>query len=740
MPRSQSVAIDELVNGNRDEEGAGRRPAARKHLCPALLRRFRNLQSIRHDYPLILVEGAGPTSVRSLTEVMNELLRKSAPRGIRGERIRKRVLSLETEIRTLAAAGGGSEKLSVLWSKAAERLLAGLAEGERDGTRELLDAAFGDLHTDGDVVDCTTEAPRRVLRHVWGEVLEVRRRDVLGRLHGLIRRLEGILHSDLMRSDESRKPDALRSSMGGGFEDAFDFEAMSGILSGKLPSTPIPTERRGRVEWALKALRAQRFFGAAGDGGDEAGAPAHEHLFTSCRAALDAYSERLPEMVGLVKAVRLAELEIENQYEPKRHDAFFGSFDENNLTGEDLALFPSYLVALEPGGIDDGEKAALLTALASDLPLKVLVPIGDLAKDPDGGWPAQLGTMAVGLEGTHVVQTPSSNLRRLAGAVRDGILHSGPALFSVFAPSPDLYPRTPAYLVAAAAMQSRMFPCFVYSPGRGPDWASRFDVQLNPQPESRWPVDGFAYEDDELQRHACDLAFTPLDFLSCDRRYARCFVTVPGDIDDERLAPAHECLTLDPEEATEKIPYVLLVDDDDRLHRVLVASRLLEPARRVGGRWRSLQELGGVDNSHALRVLEREREAWEEEKQKEIAALRGEAPPAGAAAVEAPAAPAGVPSAAPAEAAPESEQPPSDEPWIETVRCTSCDECTKKNNRMFAYDENKQAYFKDPTAGTFRQIVEAAEKCPVCIIHPGKPKNPDEPGLDDLMRRAEPFN
>ena len=58
---------------------------------------------------------------------------------------------------------------------------------------------------------------------------------------------------------------------------------------------------------------------------------------------------------------------------------------------------------------------------------------------------------------------------------------------------------------------------------------------------------------------------------------------------------------------------------------------------------------------------------------------------------------------------------------------------------MFAYDANKQARIVDPNAGTYRQLVEAAESCQVAVIHPGKPKNPGEAGLDELLKRAEPF-
>ena len=62
-----------------------------------------------------------------------------------------------------------------------------------------------------------------------------------------------------------------------------------------------------------------------------------------------------------------------------------------------------------------------------------------------------------------------------------------------------------------------------------------------------------------------------------------------------------------------------------------------------------------------------------------------------------------------------------DDAWIETARCPSCNEFQLINDRMSKYNDNKQAYIGDIDAGTFRQLVEAAEACQVSIIHPGKP-------------------
>ncbi|MBK6307524.1 MAG: ferredoxin [Gemmatimonadetes bacterium] len=80
------------------------------------------------------------------------------------------------------------------------------------------------------------------------------------------------------------------------------------------------------------------------------------------------------------------------------------------------------------------------------------------------------------------------------------------------------------------------------------------------------------------------------------------------------------------------------------------------------------------------------------------------------------------------------------EPYVESARCTSCNECTNLNKKLFAYNADKQAFIKDPKGGTYAQLVQAAEKCPVGAIHPGTPLNPKEKDLPKWIERAKPFN
>ncbi len=102
----------------------------------------------------------------------------------------------------------------------------------------------------------------------------------------------------------------------------------------------------------------------------------------------------------------------------------------------------------------------------------------------------------------------------------------------------------------------------------------------------------------------------------------------------------------------------------------------------------------------------------------------------------APATAAAAPAATPAVEEEAEEEGLVMEPYIESERCTTCNECTDLNKKMFVYNDKKQAYINDPKAGTFRDLVTAAERCPVFIIHPGTPLNPNERNLDKWIKRA----
>jgi hypothetical protein len=714
-------------------------PIAEAGLRPALLARYRDLTRLRYDFPLVLVDRPAPGApfVRSLTDLVSELARHAAPAGATGEAMRKRLLHIERDIRRAAAAGTAG-RLSDLWKTAVQRL----AGNGDPAVRDSLLHARESMGIDGEVVDCDESMPARLLRHGWqavqGEKTGRVRKDVLA----LATKLNDILRADFVHSEAGRRPESLAAGVGSKQRQMFDFERMSRLLVLGSPASRLPETRRKRIQWALSVLQGQRFFPGPG-------VEPYDFEFDTCRAAKQAFTERLPRMVEVVKAMSIAELEVDGRYDPPRHDGFFDAFDEQSLTAQDTEIFPDYFVALR-GRPAVSSDTNLMELLSSGVPVKVLVETDDILEESGlgrgqfafGVRSVQLATLAAGLGHVFVLQSTSSNLLQLQARIRKGLGGASPALFSVFTATAAHAGDIPRYLVSAAAMQSRAFPAFTYDPSAGEDLASRFSLEDNPQPDRDWPVVAFEYADASLQRVSEEVAFTFADFVSTDPRHAGHFARVPHGAWNGHMLPVDSWLARTAA-AEHEVPYLLAVDSQDALQRLILDASLVQAAKRCLENWHRLQELGGIHNSYAERLLARERAAWEAQKREEIEALKGAATAAGSAAATAPgtagaAAATTAVAAAPAEAEPEPERNP-DEAWIETIRCSSCNECTQINDQMFAYNENKQAYIKDIKAGTYRQLVEAAESCQLGIIHPGKPINPKEPGLEELLERARPF-
>ena len=704
-------------------------------LRPALFAGYRELSQLRYDFPVVLVPGrADSQSVQSLSGLIDGAM-ATAARGSDAERIRKHVLALEQEVRALAEGGAGGT-LAALWNAAASRLA-------KDADPSLADSfkrARAAIKVDGEVAICDAALPARLLRHAWSAVQKQKAERFRKDLDRLVQKLSDILKADFARSEAGRSPAHLQESVGTGYGGSFDFDALSHLLATALPKDTFPESRRQRIRELLAVLHAQQFFPPATAPAALAGAPApYSFEFESCAEALAAFRERSPRLIELARAIAIAQLEIDGQYNEARHDALFEQFGANGLDPQDLEPFPDYLVCLNAAKMHAEEHAQLMEILSSGLQIKVLLQIDDILEDAAAGAgnlsaglrSRQVANMAIGLNEAYVLQSSSSNLFRFRERIVRGLAFGGPALFSVYSGANGAASGLPPYLVSAAAMESRAFPAFTYDPSAGANWAARFYLEGNSQVDLDWPIQGFAYEDEQHQRVSEDLAFTLVDFVASDRRYARHLARVPREKWNGSMIAVDESLSRERKGLPDKVPSVLMVDGDNVLQRVIVDERLIREARRCREMWHSLQELGGVHNSHAEKLLAREKKAWEERMQKEAeaqpAAVPAATPAAAATAV-----------AASAAAEPEAEHSP-DEAWIDTPRCSTCNECTQLNGKMFAYNGNMQAYIADINAGTYAQLVEAAENCQVAIIHPGKPRNPNEPGIDALLKRAEAF-
>jgi hypothetical protein len=717
-----SVELREMINfhltGKRANDDAA---VPGTDAVPALFAPYRKLTTLRYDFPLVLVAGIDTQAyVDTLTGVVNRLLRDIAPRGNSGAQLRQHVLRLERRMRELAA-DGRNVTLTELWKQAEKSLLVECDESQAEWFGNSIATARFALRTDGAVVDCDEYLPARLLEHAWAKLAKHRQVSP-ERINRLCIQLRNMLKVDDLKNAAFRTPQKLKTTLGKRYKEAFDFERMAELLDNSMPHNRLPAARRDRIATALAVLESQKYFAMPGKDDD-----LHTFVFDNLSAALKAYHERLPEIADVIRAISIADLELDNAYREDKHSAYFDRFGPQALTDEDLALFPSYLVCLHESTCNTRDLARLMEIVSGDLPMKVLLQVTDPLGE--GSFVRQLvHTFVAG--NAYVMQAPASNLYRQREQLQKGLEFAGPAIFSVFAPrstASDSAALLPGYLVAAAAMESRVFPAFSYDPAAGEGLAVRFDISGNPDVEADWPRRALRYEDEALQTVTEDVAFTPVDFAVTNPKYGEHFSIAPSNTWTEDLTPVAACLEHASTDCVAAVPYVPVVRGDNVLQRLIVDDKLIRIARHCRERWHALQELGGVHNSYASAALA---DAGAEH-------ARAEPVPAVVREPEVPVVEETISPVTEVDAEPGTS---SDEAYIETPRCTTCDECTNRNDRMFAYDDNKQAYIKDLAAGTYRELVEAAEVCQVAIIHPGKPRDRDEAGLDELIARAAPFN
>lgn len=766
---------------------------------PALLAPYRTRLQVERSYPFWVDANADDETLRfsSLKELLLEHVGKFAPSEGDAKPLKDNLLRLENLVRNRIAFVNDAFSFYPVMAEAMETLETQLSLSGKDG--EMLSNALENLRKHlprtGLLLPHVEDATLYLFSAVVKNQLSEPRKVFQESIRQLSAQLKDILFIEKAKRPEAHSEDKLHNSYD--FADGLlDFNTLSSLIP-ESGTVAMPEDRLKRIEKVLQTLEfaeerqltKQAVFVIAEH--DDATQQAFGKIFSqseivmapvgkSCLAATEVFDMTMSSMAEVFAAFRIANLEVANQYDLEIHNDFFNSFDWRSFSKEELAVCPPVFFVNEDRSILNSELDAFSKLLASNRPVNALVWCKGHGNESEVSR-QELGSIAVAHRNAYVAQLSSNAPAILLQAFQSGIASFVPSLFYIFSPQTDEQSLSSQSLWSSAAIEGRAFPGFIYDIQKGERWGSRFNIQHNPNHSSDWPEHELTFLQ-EGQEKQLQVSFTFADFAAQCSALSGHFKVVPPQYWTDDLVLLADYLSLPSEKAYAKVPYIWMVNEKNELQKVAASWQMVRLCQERLDFWHFLQENAGIHSYHVELATEKLKKELAEEATRKLAELtakyeqelikaRDEAAgkamehlaavlldidtsPAALAPVKASQA-----TARPAESAEKIPHSPSEkiepapfappaameelvigEPWIESDLCTSCNECINLNKRMFKYNASKQAYISDPKLGTFAELVKAAEKCPVAIIHPGAPLNPNEPGLEALKKRAEKFN
>ncbi|MEW8259586.1 MAG: 2-oxoacid:acceptor oxidoreductase family protein, partial [Candidatus Thiodiazotropha taylori] len=493
--------------------------------------------------------------------------------------------------------------------------------------------------------------------------------------------------------------------------------------------------------------------------------PWASHLFQdSPSVAMGLFEGHMRKMANGFATIRKAELELAGKYNAIEHGAFFQQFNWKQFSEEEWLLCPPVVSVGGDGAMYDIGFQNLSRALASGMPVKVMVLDTQVYSNTGGqactsGYIGQVADMSpygkawkgkeeirkeVSLIGiahrtTYVLQGTISNTTHLLEGYIDGLNSRRPALFNIYAVCPPEHGVGDdiAFRQSKMAVESRAYPLMKYDPDAGETIEECIDLDGNPSLDDDWPTYTIDYQDDKGEACKLEVPMTFADFAVTEGRFRKQFRMAPPETWNDDMVPMHEFLEMDEDDREGKFPYIWGVDRKNRLMRIICAQEIAKSCEERRQFWRQLKGVAGEMNKVDVDALVDQ--AKVDMANRLSSTLLSMAASGNADALAGSISANGSNGAAAAAGSNGAAAADYEPVWIETPECTACDECIEINPKIFAYNDEKKAIITDPKGGQFKDIVKAAEKCTAACIHPGTPWNATEKDLEKFVKRAAKF-
>lgn len=779
-----------------DESAASELPPINSDLLPAFLASYRDKPVIRHAYPLRLSTSldqpiAQPLTSYIQTTIENMDIAADVKRILTDNAPRIEKLVNQALLNTTMPLNA-----FVIFEQAGQQLQQELHLDESNnerlttGIKQLLTA----ITHEASLLGYSPYTAIHLLIHTIQSNIVPQRQALTTVVQNIIKKLKLLQEVEQSKSIQAKAPEALSHSVGKIGSRLLDSANLAALVKNKTGSKPMTEARLARIQNTINTLSKFKHL-------DTYATLIYTHDFdfseviTSSHIQLVSetspfdqveiiFKEVAQQFAQLFSAIRIGNLEIDSQYDEAIHDPWFANFTWEAFSKEEVLQLPTICL------IESGEKIFnqhlqhLPRLLNSGKPIMIFTEVepgnnyASAAENPLTQYRTELSLMGISHRQAIVTQSCASRPEHLIEGYQYALQNTRTSLHVISSgmhASPIAQQVNP-WLLAGAAIESRAHPLLQIKQEN--DQVLQILLTNNPQPDADWPVYPMAYTNGENSPQSQNISFTFIDFALLESNLNPYFRMVPAGLDNEKLIPVTDYFALSADDMISHIPYIWAVDKDSTLQKVVVSRALILATKDRLNTWQTLQEMSGVKNQYVLQAIESARieseaiinkahEQQEEAHQQAITQARNEA--AGEVMQKltnmllsidmtattqniqtSPAATNSSETVVPemvseqtaiiAEPEPEEEPVSFDEPWIDSILCTTCDECIIINPIVFLYNEDKQAYLGDVNTGTYAQMVESAEKCPARCIHPGKPLNPNEPNLDELIERAAAFN
>jgi hypothetical protein len=290
----------------------------------------------------------------------------------------------------------------------------------------------------------------------------------------------------------------------------------------------------------------------------------------TCAAALELCNQQLERVVPLLKAMRVARLEVESAFDPAVHTKLLERFEWQTADPEELAALPAVVVMEPADRLAQMSLTSFARLLRSGRPVQILVPSpGFYIEDLSGSVP-DFGSLSIAHREAVVVQSSLARANHLLECLVEVTRTLRPAVAVVSVPQ-TFESEPEAWLETSLYVLSRTFPIYRYDPDRSPR-RERFELfEAGPQ---------FAQL---TAAHAAALS-----------KELRChFRVIPASAwDDEYLAKYQLTAPL-------AIPYLWITDEEGQPRRAVCTRELVNLCRDRSRAWEIFAELAGVHETAA---------------------------------------------------------------------------------------------------------------------------------------------